>query len=122
MSARSGILQIACDLYFLWCKIYWRKDVEVFIGWPGVFSRIYISITSVSCMVHMVTGCLAVLTRNLGETRVVQGVERWLRRFSHFFACAFCFLNFFNDRDDAFGPFTHIVSLLALFASQNNWV
>ena len=70
-------------------------------------------------MVHMVTGCLVMLASNLGETRVMQRVERWLRRFSYFYAFAFCFFNFFIDRDDAFGPFTHIVSLLALIAAQN---
>ena len=43
-----GCLQLVCGVYYLWCRINWSGD-EIFIGWPGILPRIYISLTSVSC-------------------------------------------------------------------------
>merc|ERR1719228_2086073 len=106
-----GCLQLVCGAYYLWCRINWSGD-EIFIGWPGILPRIYISLTSVSCVVHMVTGCLVCI--NLGEDSVMWRVEKWFRKFSLVYAV---FITLCNPN---LGPLTHTVSLLSLIAAINN--
>ena len=119
MSVVYGSLQVACGLYFLWCRIYWN-DVSVFLRWPGVFPQYDLSITGLACAVHLVTGSLVLLTGHLGENRVLRGIERFMRGASLYFAIGHFFLNQLNSSDVAFGPLTNTALIFSMLAAKQN--